>query len=101
LHQLNILREKVVIGDTPITLPNGSLSGETINQINSGEADIALSVTLQVPFRAKEVSFLLPTYYGKYADLILINIKSRAEKRILIAVLDLSQNSRVLPATSS
>lgn len=53
------------VGTGWITLVNNSLTGMG-HQVKSGEADISISASEVLPYRAKSLQFLHPTYYTKY-----------------------------------
>lgn len=59
-------RTGVVTGDGLVTLPNKTLGGKTVEKLDSGRAEISLSMSSVVPFRAEHLTFIQPTYYGMY-----------------------------------
>jgi hypothetical protein len=54
-------RMEIIYGDGIYSLPNNSLAGKTFEQLNKGEADLVMGMSLVVDFRARELTFLQPT----------------------------------------
>lgn len=57
----------VSVGTGWLALRNNTLSGMG-QQIISGEADISISASEVLPYRARYIQFLHPTYYTKYGN---------------------------------
>jgi hypothetical protein len=60
----------IIIGGAIIELKNSTLSGKTLDQLNSGEADFALVASLVVDFRQRIFSFLQPVSSTMYLALL-------------------------------